>query len=185
MGLDEMRAQLAALKKTSNKLSDVRDEEATISGEIVAEHERLDEEGRAALDKLALIREAEAWAKIPEADRANTMIRCVADWPTHKRTMKSGDIESGRGIIVVTSLERGAAVKAMRNRSKISSDGFSMYDASPEARNGGLMKATLYPAHEVLQVMLIESEPLCDAAYREAVFMSGALATAVSGKSES
>lgn len=183
--IDEMKAQLAVLKKTSNKMPESRSDEADVAAEIVAEQARLDAEGREALRKLALIREAEAWAKISEADRPRTMITCVIDWPTHKRTMTPGDIDSGRGIIIVTALERGAAAKSLRKRGKFTDDGIALMDMSQEAVSSGLMKATLYPSPDVLQVMLVESEPLCRWAYQEAGFLSGGLAHAVSGKSES
>jgi len=179
-----MKAQLAALKKTNNKLPDARADEAELAASIVAEQARLDDEGREALRKLAQIREAEAWAKIPESERAHTSITCVIDWPTHKRTMRPGDIESGRGLIVVTSLDRSAAAKSLRTRGKVGGNGVSLYDTSPELRNAALMKAALFPPADVLQVMLIESEPLCDAAYEAAAFLSGALAHSVSGKSQ-
>ena len=75
--IDEMKAELARLKGTSLKLSKTREEEATIAAEIVAEQKRIDEEGAAALEKLANIREAEAWAMVPEASTSSRHWR----WP--------------------------------------------------------------------------------------------------------
>lgn len=182
MGIEEMKAELARLKGTSLKLAKARDEEATIAAEIVAEQKRLDDEGAEALEKLASMREAEAWAKIPESERAVTCITAVIDWSTHKRTMRGGDIESGRGIIVVKALDKRAAAQALKSRGKAGGDGVSLYDASDENVNSGLMGATLYPAPDVLQEMLVDCQALCKAAYVEAVGLAGGFAHAVAPK---
>lgn len=181
--IEEMKAELARLKATSLKLSKARNEEADIAAEIVAEQKRIDEEGAAALEKLASLREAEAWAKIQESDRAIARITAVIDWSTHKRTMKGGDIESGRGIIIVRALGRRAAAQALKSRGKAGDGGVSLYDASDENVNSGLMDATLYPAPEVLQEMLVDCASLCKAAYVEAVGLAGGFAHAVAPKS--
>lgn len=181
--IEEMKAELARLKGTSLKLSKAREEEATIAAEIVAEQKRIDDEGAAALAKLADLREAEAWAKIPESERELTRITTVIDWSTHKRTMKSGDIESGRGVIVVRALDKRAAAQALKTRGKAGDGGVSLYDASDENVNSGLMGATLYPSPDVLQEMLVECAALCKAAYVEAVGLAGGFAHAVAPKS--
>lgn len=180
--IDEMKAELARLKGTSFKLSKARDEEATIAAEIVAEQKRIDEDGAAALEKLANLREAEAWAKVPEAERAITRMTTVIDWSTHKRTMKGGDIESGRGIIIVKALDRRAAAQALKTRGKAGDGGVALYDASDENVNSGLMGATIYPEPGVLQEMLIECAELCKTAYVEAVGLAGGFAHAVAPK---
>jgi hypothetical protein len=180
--VEEMRKELARLKGTSLKLSPARDEEATIAAEIVAEQKRIDDEGAAALEKLASLREAEAWASVPEAERAITRITAVIDWSTHKRTMRGGDIESGRGILVVKALGKRAAAQALKSRGKAGDGGVSLYDASDENVNSGLIEAALYPAPDVVQEMLVECAALCKAAYVEAVGLAGGFAHAVAPK---
>jgi hypothetical protein len=181
--IEEMKAELARLKGTSLKLSKARDEEAAVAAEIVAEQKRIDEEGAAALEKLANLREAEAWAKVPEAERATTRMTTVIDWSTHKRTMKGGDIESGRGIIIVKALDRRAAAQALKTRGKAGDGGVALYDASDENVNSGLIGATVYPGPDVVQEMLIECAELCKTAYVEAVGLRGGFAHAVAPKS--
>jgi hypothetical protein len=178
MGIQEMKAQLEKLRATKHELPKDVDEEAEIARAIVDEQKRIDDEGQRALDKLASLREAEAWAAVPEERRATTSIRSLCDWPTHKRTMKGGDFESGRGIIVVTSPDSSVAAKAIRKR-KGAAD---VVDMTPETVASTLMKATLYPPLDVLQLMLIDSEPLCQAAYVTAIGLTGAHAKDVAGK---
>jgi hypothetical protein len=184
MGIDEMKARLASLKGTSLKLSAIRDEEADYAQQIVAEEERIDKEGREALRKLGLLRQAEALEKVPANERAHTMVECLVDWPTHKRTMKSGDIESGMGIIIVKALDRKAAAQALKTRGKAGDGGVALYDSSSESVAHGLMGATLYPDHGTLQLMLVECEPLCKSAHSAAVGLAGGFAHAISGKSD-
>jgi hypothetical protein len=184
MGIEEMKAELARLKGTSLKLAKVRDDEAEIAAAIVTEQKRLDDEGADSLRKLALLREAEAWAKLPEGERGHARITAVIDWSTHKRTMTGGDIESGRGIIVVRALDKRAAAQALKSRGKAGGDGVALYDASDENVNSGLMNATLYPGPDVLQEMLVDCAALCKAAYVEAVGLAGGFAHAVGGKSD-
>lgn len=186
MGLDDMKAQLAALKSRSFVLSKEKQEEAAIAKEIVAEQERLDEEGQKALDQIALMREAEARAALPADLKDTTIVCAVVDWPTHKRTMRPGDIESGLGVMVVRSLDGASAAKFLRARGKYSPGGVStFYDTSAEAMAAVLIKATLYPSPDVLQVLLATEEPLCRAAHQAVMHNSGAVAREVAGKSES
>jgi hypothetical protein len=182
MGIAEMKAQLEKLKAIKHELPKDMDAEAEIAQAIVAEQNRIDEEGQRALAKLATLREAEAWAAVPEERRSTASIRCVYDWPTHKRTMTGGDIESGRGILVVTSPDSAVAAKAIRKRKGGAGD---IVDMTPETVTSTLMKATVYPPLDVLQLMLIDSEPLCQAAYVTAIGLTGAHAKDVAGKSES
>lgn len=182
---DDLKAQLAKLKGASFKLSDEKKEAAALAREIVAEQERLDEEGQEAIQQIAFLREAEARAALPENLKSTTIVCSVVDWPTHKRTMAGGDIESGRGVMVVRSLDGAAAAKYLRVRGKFQNDGASLYDMSFEAMSSVLMKATLYPSLDVLQVLLTTEEPLCRAAYQSVMHNSGAVAREVAGKSES
>ncbi len=180
MAIENLKAQLDRLKKESYSLSKSMDEEAEVAQQIVDEQKRIDEQGEKALLKLASLREAEAWAKIPEERRAMTSIKCLCDWPTHKRTMVGGDIETGRGIIVVTAPDSAVAAKAIRKRQANAS---GVVDMSQETVTTALFKAVLFPAHDVLQVMLVDSEPLCQAAYVTAIGLTGAHARDVAGKS--
>lgn len=186
MGIDEMKAQLAALKSRSYALPKEKQDEAALAKEIVAEQERLDEEGRKALEQIAHLREAEARAKLPEDRKATTIVCAVVDWPTHKRTMVGGDIESGHGVMVVSSLDGTTAAKFLRTRGKlVPGSGASLYDTSFEAMSAALMKAVLYPSLDVLQVLLTTEEPLCRVAYQSVMHNSGAVGHEVVGKSES
>lgn len=184
MSIEEMKARLDKLRGTSLRLSADRKEEAQIAAEIVAEEERIDKEGREAVREIALLRQAEAIAALPESERAHTITEAVIDWPTHKRTMRPGDIESGRGIIVVRALDKRAAAQALKTRGKAADGGVALYDASPENVNSGLMSAVLYPSKDVLQEMLIDCEALCKSAYVQAVGLAGGFAHPVSGKSD-
>lgn len=183
--IEEMKARLDKLKGTKFALSPAVDEESSIADEIVKHERRIDEEGWAALKKLATMHEARVIASMTEEQRSKTMVRCVYDWPTHRRTMKGDDIETGRGIVVVTAPEGQVAAKAFRKRNRMASGSADFVDMDPAAVNEALMKVTKYPALDVLQVMLIESEPLCQAAYQASMSLSGVLARELTGKSES
>lgn len=185
MGIEEMKAQLAALKAQSHALPKERQDEAAIAKEIVVEQERLEQEGQRALEQLAHLREAEARAALPASLKDTSIVCAVVDWPTHKRTMKPGDFESGRGVIVVRSLDGASAAKFLRARGKYTAGGTALYDTSSEAVSSVLMQATLYPSLDVLQVLLATEEPLCRAAHQAVMHNSGAIAHEVAGKSES
>ncbi len=183
--IDEMKARLERLKATKYTLPADVEEEAIVAKAIVEHERRIDEEGAEALRRLATLHEARALAALPESARGSVTIRCVYDWPTHKRTMAGGDITTGRGIIIVAAPESDVAAKAVRKRNKIGSGSSDFVDMSPETVNAVLMKVTKFPEPDVLQLMLAESEPLCQTAYQTSMALSGTLARELSGKSES
>lgn len=182
---EEMKARLERLKKTKYELPPDAEEEAALAKLIVEQERRIDEEGQEALRKLATMHEARVVAALAESSQGNASVRCVYDWPTHKRTMAGGDITTGRGILIVTAPDSDIAAKAVRKRNKVGSGTAEFVDLSPETVNSVLMKVTRYPAPDVLQLMLVESEALCQGAYQEAMGLSGVLARVLSGKSES
>src|SRR6478752_6985066 len=105
-----LRQRVEALKTKSNKLSESKQRIAELRRQEVAELKRLDEEGQEALRQLVLTKEAEAYESLPEEQRARTTLVAVYDWATHKRTstVKDGviDVESGRGWIIVSALDK-------------------------------------------------------------------------------
>lgn len=184
-----LRERVEALKAKSNHLSDGKQRIAELRRQQVAELKRLDEEGERALGQFVITKEAEAYEKLSPEERARTTILAVYDWPTHKRTARVDgdeiDIESGRGYIIVTALDRETAINALKSSTKIGEDGISLYDNSEEAVRRGLLKAALSPDPSTILQIVNESFPLAAAAYRKAVELSGAFATATSGKSKS
>jgi hypothetical protein len=183
-----LRERVEALKVRSNKLPASRQKIAELNRQEIAELKRLDEEGQEALRQIAHIREAEAWQKLSPEARARASVQAVYDWSTHKRTCQvSGDtvdIETGRGLIVVTALDRDAAVRALKPAAKIGEGGLALYDNSEPAVLQGLLKAALYPEDRgEIQRICEESFPLAAAAYSQALMLSGAFASVTSGKS--
>lgn len=183
--IDDLKARLALAKATKYALPADAEEEAKLAKEIVEQERRADEEGQEALRKYATIQEARALASLPEDRRGGAAVRCLYDWPTHKRTMIGADITTGRGVIVVTAADSDVAAKAVRKRSQIGRASVDFVDMAQETVNAALMKATLFPAPDVLQIMLIESEPFCQTAYQTSMMLAGVLARELSGKSES
>ncbi len=184
-----LRERVEALKAKSNKLSDGKQRIAELRRQQIAELKRLDEEGEAALRQFVLIKEAEAHEKLPPEERARTTILAVYDWPTHKRTATFNDdaidIESGRGYIIVTALDRETAIQALKPTAKIGEGGLALYDNGEEAVRRGLLKAALAPDSGTVMQIVNESFPLAAAAYSQAVQLSGAFASVTSGKSKS
>jgi hypothetical protein len=182
-----LRQRVEALKAKSNKLSESKERIAELSRQEIAELKRLDEEGEKALRQLVLIKEAEAYASIPDDMRERTTLLAVYDWTTHKRTatFKDGaiDIESGRGILIVAALDRDVAIQALKPTAKIGEGGLALYDNSEAAVLRGLLKAAKYPDASNVQRICQESFPLAAAAYSQAVQLSGAFASVTSGKS--
>jgi hypothetical protein len=184
-----LRERVEALKAKSNKLSDGKQRVAELRRQEIAELKRLDEEGEEALRQLVLIKEAEAYEKLSPEDRARTTIVAVYDWPTHKRTAKFDgdaiDIESGRGYIIVTALDRETAIQALKPTAKIGEGGLALFDNSEDAVRRGLVKAAVVPDASTIMQIVNESFPLAAAAYSQAVQLSGAFAAVTSGKSKS
>jgi hypothetical protein len=183
--IDDMKARLERLKTTKYSLPADVEEEAAVAKAIVEHERRIDEEGAEALRKLATMHEARVIASLPESTRGSATVRCVYDWPTHKRTMTGNDITTGRGILVVVAPDSDVAAKAFRKRNRVGSGSADFVDMSQETVNSVLMKVAKFPAPDVVQVMLVESEPLCQTAYQTAMALSGTLARELSGKSES
>jgi len=173
----EARAKLAALRAKSNKLSSEQEQLAEIAGEILAQQRRLDKEGEESLRQRAWLEEQAAWERIPDAQRPTASVACIYDYPTDKRT--------GRGIIVVTALDRNAAISAMKPANKIGEGGLALYDTSHDGVVKGLCKAALYPAIEDVQLICEESPAFAQAAYSQAVQLAGAFAKVAAGKYES
>lgn len=182
--IDDLKARLALAKATKYALPADAEEEAKLAKELVEQERRADDEGQEALRKFATMQEARVIASMSDSG-AVAMVRCAYDWPTHKRTMNGNDITTGRGVIVVTAPDSNSAAKAVRKRNKIGGGTTEFVDMAPETVNAVLMKVTKYPSPDVLQIMLVESEPLCQLAYMEAMGLSGTLARVLSGKSES
>jgi hypothetical protein len=184
-----LRESVEALKAKSNRLSESKQRIAELRRQQIAELKRLDEEGEQALGQFVIMKEAEAYEKLSPEQRARTTILAVYDWPTHKRTATFDgdviDIESGRGYIIVTALDRDTAINALKSSTKIGEGGLSLYDNSEEAVRRGLLKAALSPDQSTIMQIVNESFPLAAAAYRKAVELSGAFASATSGKSKS
>lgn len=181
------RERLAALKAKSNKLPAEEEELAELARQEIAERKRLDKEGEEALRQFVLLKEAEAWEKLPPDQRNRASVVAAYDWPTHKRTARyEGDaikIDSGRGVMIITALDRDAAAKAMKPAAKVGEHGVGLYDNSEEAVLRGLLKAVLYPDATAIQMICVESPAFAAAAHSQAIELSGAFARVTSGKS--
>ena len=171
------RVRVAALKGKSNKLDPETKALAELAREEIAEFERLDEEGAAALKERAFLAQSEAIAKLTPEQQRTLIVEAVCDWPTHKRT--------GRGLVVVTSIDRDAAVKALKTSGKSVGGAIGAYDTSADAVLSGLLSAALWPSAGEIQQICEESAMFAANAYRAAVHLSGVLAGTVAGKSES
>lgn len=173
------RARVAQLKAQSNKLDPDTKALAELAREEIAEIERLDEEGAEALKARAFLAQSEAIAKLTPEQRATLSVEAVCDWPTHKRT--------GRGLIVVTSLDRDMAIKALKPNGKVdtTTGRTGAYDTSDEAVLNGLLSAALWPPPGDIQMICAESPMFAALAYRTAVYLSGLLTSSVEGKSDS
>lgn len=182
-----LRQRVEALKAKSNKLSDGKQRVAELSRQEVAELKRLDDEGQEALRQLVLIKEAEAYRSLPEDVRERTTIAAVYDWTTHKRTATFVDgvidVESGRGYLIVTALDRETAIQALKPTAKIGEGGLALYDNGEDAVRRGLLRAAIKPDASTVMQIVNESFPLAAAAYSQAVQLSGAFASVTSGKS--
>jgi hypothetical protein len=171
------RERVEALKAQSNKLDDETAALAELARAEVAELKRLDREGDEAHVQRAYLAQSEAWSKLSPEQQRTTVVECVRDYPTHKRT--------GRGIIVVSALDRDATVKALKPAAKVGEGGLALYDNSEETVLNCLLKAVLWPDASTVQQICQESPGFAAAAYSTAVVLSGAFAKVASGKSES
>lgn len=178
------RADVAALKKQSNKLGAEEEEYAKLCAEENAERARLETEAAEALKSRAEIVEAECYAALPDrGDR--TPLACLYDRATEKRC--------GVGIVVVKAHAGDAAYKALQNAGKVSVsdkgeaslDPLGVCGKSQAEILNGLLKCAVYPDADGITNLVSHGFGLAQNAYAAASKLAGNMAQQTTGKSSS